>query len=298
MEFRVLGPMDVVNGAHPVELGPRMPRAVLALLILNANRAVSLDRIVDQLWGENPPPTAGTAVQGYVSGLRRSLEPGRAPRTQARVIVTQAPGYLLDVPAEAVDAIRFETLTGRGRAALGDGRPEAAGAALRKGLALWRGAPYGDLAYETFVQREIARLAELRSAASEALVEADLALGDLTSVVGDLEWLLDADPLRERRWELLALAYYRTGRQADALRAVSRARRILAEELGLEPGPSLRKLEHDILVQSPALDWTAPTLDWTTPVGVGDRRRRVTLEGVQAGPTQGGSSPPVGLSPP
>ena len=261
MEFKVLGPMEVLEGGCRLDVGPRMPQAVLAILVINANRVVSVDRLIDQLWGDTPPATATPMLQGYVSRLRRALEPDRTPGTSARVLVTQPPGYVLRTPTDAVDSERFETLTREGLAALAQGRPTAAGEALRRGLALWRGAPYGDLAFESFVQTEIARLAGLRASASEALAEADLALGHHVEVISDLERLAAADPLRERRWELLALAYYRSGRQAHALRTLDQARTTLVEELGLEPGPSLRRLEGDILAQSASLDWTPPAED-------------------------------------
>jgi DNA-binding SARP family transcriptional activator/predicted ATPase len=256
--------MEVVVGERPVDLGPRMPRAVLALLLMHVNRVVSLDAVVDHLWGDSPPPTATAAVQGYVSGLRRALEPDRPPRAPAQLLVTRAPGYVLRAPVDAVDGARFEALTRAGMAELAKGRPQAAAASLRAGLALWRGAPYADLAFESFVQVESGRLLELRAAAGEALAEAEPAMGDSAAALLDLERLVATSPLRDRGWELLALAYYRSGRQTDALRALSRARSVLVEELGLDPGPALRRLEGDILVHAPSLDWTPPA-DETAP---------------------------------
>ena len=255
MEFRVLGPMEVWEGDRCVDVGPRMHRAVLALLVMQPNRVVSVDHLVDHLWGEDPPATAETTLRGYVAGLRRALEPGRPARTPPAMLLTHSPGYLLRVPPSAIDAARFEAAVAEGRELAAAGRARAARDVLGRALELWRGAPYADLAYETFVGPEAARLTELRAVAAEARAEADLAVGDHAGVVGELERLVAAEPLRERRWELYALALYRCGRQAEALRALERARRTLAEELGIEPRPPLRQLESDILAQAPTLDW-------------------------------------------
>ena len=256
MEFNVLGPVEVKAGERIVELGPRMHRALLALLLIDANRVVSVDRLLDALWGEEPPPTATNALQGYVSNLRRVLEPDRPPRSAPRVLLTQSPGYVLRVDPGAVDAIRFEAAVSKGRTLLMDGHPSEARDTLVLGLALWRGTPFADLAFESFVQTEMNRLTELHATASEDLAEARLAAGEVR--VAELGALVEAQPLRERRWELLMLALYRSGRQADALRAFSQARRTLVDELGIEPTPSLRQLEEDILRQGPRLDWTPP----------------------------------------
>lgn len=254
MDYRVLGPIEVHDGERLVDVGPRMPRAVLAVLLLQPGRVVSLDRLIDQLWGDEPPAAATGALQVYVSNLRRALEPDRPKRTPPAVLVTQPPGYALRIDPQAVDAVRFETLltTGRSQFASGDGA--AASQSLRDGLALWRGPAYADLAFEPFVQPEIARLAELRACAAEELMEIRLSLGEHAAAVAELERLAEEDPLRERRWELLALALYRSARQAEALRVLQHARRILADELGIDPGLSLRRLEDDILQQSPALE--------------------------------------------
>jgi DNA-binding SARP family transcriptional activator len=258
VEYRVLGPLEVSDGERRVELGGRMQRAILALLLVDANRVVPVDRIGEALWPEGPPPTAPTALQGYVAALRRALEPRRAPRTPARVLVTQPPGYLLRVQPGALDAARFEALAASGRADLVAGRPHEAREALHEALGLWRGSPYADLAFETFVQPEIARLDERRATVTEDLMEASLALGEHAAAVAELERLTAAEPLRERRWEMLMLALYRCGRQADALRAAAQARTRLAEELGIDPRPSLRELEAAILRQDRSLDWHPP----------------------------------------
>ncbi|HEX2046332.1 MAG TPA: BTAD domain-containing putative transcriptional regulator [Acidimicrobiales bacterium] len=258
MELRVLGPMEVVAGSRPVDLGPRMHRAVLSLLVMELDRVVSVDRLTDCLWGDDPPPTATSALQVYVSGLRKALDPDRAPGAASRVLVTQAPGYVLRIPRHAIDAFRFEALAAEGRALLDSQRPAAAYDVLGLGLGLWRGSPYQDLEFESFLQAEIARLNDLRATAAEARAEALLALGRHSDAVADAERLVAEEPLRERRWGLLALALYRDGRQGDALRALSRARRTLGEELGLDLGPDLCRLEHDILEHRPSLDWQPP----------------------------------------
>lgn len=258
MELRVLGPIEATAESRRVELGGRMPRAVLSLLAMELDRVVSVDRLVDCLWGEDPPPTATSALQVYVSGLRKALEPDRAPGAPARVLVTQSPGYVLRLARHSVDAYRFEALTAEGRSLVDAGRPGAAHDVLRLGLSLWRGSPYQDLEFEPFLQPEIARLNELRATAEEARVEALLALGHHHDAVVDADGLVADAPLRERRWGLLALALYRDGRQGEALRALDRARRALDEELGVGLGPELRRLEHDILEHRPGLDWQPP----------------------------------------
>jgi predicted ATPase/DNA-binding SARP family transcriptional activator len=256
--FKVLGPIEVFEGRRLIEVGPRMPRAILAILLLNANRVVSLERLIDLLWDDEPPGTARGSVQAYVSNLRRVLEPNRPARSPPQVLITQPPGYLLRVPADAIDAVRFEALVSEGRNLLAEGRPQPAGETLRRALNLWRGAPFADLAFERFLQPEIVRLGELHATATEAAVEAELALGRHASVVADLERLVTAEPLREQRWGLLALALYRCGRQAEGLRVLAEARGTLNEELGLDPGPALRQLEDEILNQAPSLDWRPP----------------------------------------
>lgn len=255
MEFKVLGPLEVAEGDRVLEIGPRLPRTVLALLLIDANTVVSLDRLLDSLWGDQPPATAATALQNYVARLRRVLEGERQARTPPRVLVTRAPGYVLRIDTDQVDACRFEALLDTGRDQLARGRCTHARQTLRSALSLWRGSAYADLSFEPSLQVEIARLNELRAIATEALAEASLGAGDHVAAVADLERLVAAEPLRERRWELFALALYRSGRQADALRALAQARRTMREELGIDVGPALRRLEDGILAQDPLLDW-------------------------------------------
>jgi DNA-binding SARP family transcriptional activator len=241
MDFQLLGPLEVVDNDRSVALGGGRQRALLAVLLLHANEVVSTDRLLDELWGQRPPPTAGKIVQVYVSRLRKVLGRDR--------LVTRSPGYLLRVDRSELDLDRFERLVGEA------GRADApsAAATLRRALALWRGPPLADLAYEPFAQAEIARLAELRWAALEQRIDADLAAGRHSELIGELEALIADHPLRERLRSQLMLALYRAGRQAEALDAYRRARRELAEQLGLEPGEDLRRLEQAILRQDPAL---------------------------------------------
>ena len=277
MELRVLGPMEVVVDSHPIELGTRMHRAVLSLLVMELDRVVSVDRLTDCLWGDEPPPTATNALQVYVSGLRKILDPQRAPGAASQILVTQSPGYVLRVPPNAIDAVRFEALTAEGQSLLGAERPAAAYDVLGLGLNLWRGSAYQDLEFESFLQPEIARLSELRATAAEARAEALLALGRHTEAVLDIDRLVSEDPLRERRWGLLALALYRAGRQGDALRALHGARQTLGEQLGVDLGPDLCRLERDILDHRPTLDWRPPVEQPATAM------RRVPLRHANGG---------------
>jgi DNA-binding SARP family transcriptional activator len=258
VEFRILGPVEVWDESRLVEVGPRMPRAVLAMLLLNANRVVSQDRLIDGLWGDEPPAQATGTLQVYISNLRRVLEPRQGRGREPGVVVTRAPGYLLRVEPDGLDATRFEAAVAEGRATLAAGDPGQARETLRRALSLWRGTPYADVGLEALVLAEAARLLELRAGAYEALMEAELATGGHAGVVGELERLVSEEPLRERRSELFALALYRCGRQADALRVIASVRGTLRDELGLEPGVTLRQLERDILRQARSLDSPAP----------------------------------------
>ena len=250
-EFRILGPLEALEGDEALPLGGPKQRALLAILILNANQPVSLDRLIDELWGDEPPGSASHSVEVYVSQLRKALG-------DAGVIVTQRPGYRLRVDPEQIDLHRFELLAADGRRALADGDAETGAARLRSALALWRGAPLGDFAFETFAQPVIARLEELRIAALEDRIDADLALGRHTEVVGELEGLVKEHALRERPRGQLMLALYRAGRQAEALEVYAATRAALVEGLGIEPSPALQRLERAILNQDASLE-PAPT---------------------------------------
>jgi predicted ATPase/DNA-binding SARP family transcriptional activator len=241
VEFRILGPLEVVAEAGVVALEAPKPRALLALLLLRANEPVSRDRLIEDLWAGRPPSTAAQSLRTYVFQLRKAL--GRA------VIRTVPSGYELRASPESIDVHRFEDLLVEARSEA----PLAAAATLREALALWRGSALAEFAFEAWAQVEIARLEELRLEALEERIDADLALGRAADVVAEAEGLVAQHPLRERLRGQLMLALYRCGRQADALAAFRDGRRVLVEELGIEPGPALRELEHAILDQDPGL---------------------------------------------
>jgi DNA-binding SARP family transcriptional activator len=249
VDFRLLGPLEVVDNGHILPLGGAKQRALLASLLLRANEVVSTDRLIDEIWGEAPPPTAVKVVQVYVSQLRKVIEP-----SGGHVILTQPPGYMARLEPGELDVHRFERLVDDGRAALASGRPDRASDLLREALDLWRGPALADFAHELFAQPAVARLEELRIAALEERAGADLALGRHAELVGELEALVAEHPLRERLREALMLALYRSGRQAEALEAYQDARRALVEELGINPGTSLQELERAILRHDPSLD--------------------------------------------
>ena len=231
MDFRILGPLEVADDDGLVALGRGKQRALLALLLLHANEVVSIDRLIDELWGERPPPTAQTGLHGYVSQLRKLLGAAR--------IETRGPGYVLHVDDGELDRERFETFVRAGR--------------VTEALDLWRGPALADFAHESWAQTEIVRLEERRLACIEARLDLDLKAGRAGELAGELEGLVAANPLRERFRAQLMLALYRSGRQADALNAYREARRTLVDELGIEPGGELKELQRRILAQDPAL---------------------------------------------
>ena len=240
-EFRILGPLEVTLDGRPVELGGQRQRALLAALLVQHGQVVSTGRLVDLLWGEHAPKTATTSLQNAVSQLRRELG--------ADVVETRAPGYLISVEPEAIDAVRFESLVGRARTAAA---AERAGL-LRTALALWRGPVFADLAGEEFTQGEIRRLEELRLDALEERIAADIEVGLHREVAGELEALAATSPLRERVCALRMLALYRCGRQAEALQAFRDARKAFVEQLGIEPGAELQELHAQMLRQEAGL---------------------------------------------
>jgi DNA-binding SARP family transcriptional activator len=254
-------------------LGGAKQRAVLALLILHANEVVSADRLIDELWGDSPPDSAANMLQGYVSHLRKTLEPGRG-RGEHELLVSRAPGYMLQIPSDQLDAERFERLATEGRRLLTDREAGAAAERLRAALALWRGGALDDLAYEAFARADIDRLEELRLQTLEDRIDADLALGRHDDLVPELREFVDRYPLRERLRGQLMAALYRCGRQAEALEVYRDARRSLLDELGVEPGPALRELEQAILRQDPELGAPAPP---PAPIATRIRRRRLLL---------------------
>ena len=246
--IRVLGPLEAeVEGAR-ADLGGPLQRAVLALLLMERGRVVSVDRMIDQLWRGEPPPRAIASLQAYVSNLRRILEPGRARRAQARILVSAPPGYAMRLPDEAVDAWRFESLLTAARKDA-PGQPERARQELEQALALWRGPAYAEFADEEWATAEVVRLTEQHLAAQEAWAEVALRTGAAAEAVPAAEALIRQQPLREGSWRLLALSLWACDRQADALAALRRARRMLRDELGLEPGPALAEVEEAILGQ-------------------------------------------------
>jgi YVTN family beta-propeller protein len=254
----VLGPLEVRDGGKTLPLGGTKQRSVLAILLLHAGEVVSRDRLIDLLWGERPPESAPTALHGYVSGLRKVLEPSRTAGAGATVLVTREPGYVLHADPGRVDLERFRRLAERGRSELHGGDHAAAAERLGRALELWRGPPLADLAAEPFARSELGAIEELRAGALEDRVEAELALGRDGALVPELRALVAAEPLRERARGQLMLALYRSGRQADALEVYREGSRLLLDELGLEPSAKLRELERRMLVHDPSLDGSAP----------------------------------------
>ena len=253
--FGILGPLEVLRSGRAVPLGGPRQRAVLAVLLLQANRVVSADRLVEDVWAGHAPEASVTSLQTYVFHLRRALEPGRPRGGAPEVLATRDRGYLLHVSPERLDAAVFEDGLAAGLAALEAGRHSQAREGLGRVLELWRGPVLADLSDYAFIGAEAARLDELRLAAWEGRIEADLALGRHGAVTAELERLVGDHPLRERLHGQLMLALYRCGRQADALAAYRRVRDLLAAELGIDPGEPLRRLHASVLAHDPALDW-------------------------------------------
>jgi DNA-binding SARP family transcriptional activator len=276
MDYRILGPLEAYDRERQLPLGGARQRAVLALLLLHGNETLTRDVIIDQLWGENPPPTAAKVLQNCVSALRKELPPD--------TIRTVAGAYALALEADELDRDRFERLVAEGRAALDEGNHAEALEQLRRALDLWRGAPLSDLSYEPFAQDEIKRLEELHIGVFEDRIEAELALGRHDELVPELEGLVTRHPLRERLRAQLMLALYRAGRQAEALEAYRSARRTLLAELGIEPGRALRELEHAILEQDPAID-----------IATRQRQQQPARPGRAAAPTFEGRSDELAL---
>ena len=248
VRVRVLGPIELEVAGRPVDPGGPRQRAVLALLLVGRGEVVSVDRMIELLWRGEPPPRAIASLQAYVSNLRKLLEPDRPQRSPATLLVSRAPGYALRLPTGAVDAWRFEDLLLRAQRTAGEA-PQQALDLVAEGLGLWHGPAYAEVADEQWATAEAARLAELRVVARELAVELTVRLGRAVRAVPDAEVLTREHPLREEGWRLLAQALWASGRQADALAALRRARRTLADELGLDPGPALVELEDAILHQ-------------------------------------------------
>ncbi len=250
LQFRVLGPIDVVADGSPLRLAGEKPRALLAFLLLHANELVSRDRLVDALWGERSPATATASLQVHVAKVRTLIEEAGESRSR---LETRGTGYVLHLEPDELDASCFEALVSEARRARAAGDQEHAAGLLSEALALWRGPAFADLWYSDSIQVEGARLEEVMLTALEDRIEADLELGRHAELVAELERLVALHPTRERLCAQLMLALYRSGRQAEALEAYRRLRQTLAEELGLEPGPDLRRLERSILQHAESL---------------------------------------------
>ena len=272
MRFCVLGPLEAYENERAVPVGGGRQRALLAILLVHAGETVSRDRLIEELWHGEPPASASQSLDSYLSRLRKVFRDVGA----GDVLATKHPGYVLHAPD--IDALQFEALVREGREVLRTGDPATAATRLSEALSLWRGQPYAEVADEDWARAEVGRLAELRLAAAEDRIGAELALGRDAAVIPDLENLATTYPTRERLVGQLIVALYRSGRQADALAAYRAARTSLVEELGIEPGPELRRLHDAVLAQDASLDLTPPS-STQTPVAVasGGRRRRLRL---------------------
>src|SRR6266545_5420114 len=273
MEIRLLGPLEVHSRGRPVEVAGRRLRLLLAVLALRPGQVVAAERLIDLLWEEaSPPADPANALQALVSRLRRALEAA----SSGERLASRPSGYLLAVEPDQVDALRFERLRRDGHEALAAGRHVQAAATLREALELWRGQALAEFATEPFAAANATRLEELRLGALEDRIEAELALGEHARLVGELEALAAEHPLRERLHALLMRALYGAGRQAEALAAYQRARQVLADQAGLDPGPELRQVEQAVLAQDPSLSGPAPA------AGDGARTAAATGHGDEA----------------
>jgi DNA-binding SARP family transcriptional activator len=282
VQFLVLGPFEVHGDNGSLAIGSPKERRLLALLVASRGAVVSADVLIDGVWDGRPPRSAGKTLQGYVVHLRRVLADGDDP---ARPLRTRGSGYVLDIPANAVDAGRFRDLVAAGRRASEARDWGRASALLGNALALWRGPPYAEFGGAECFEGEVRSLGELRHIATETRIDADLALDRGADLVPELEKLLAEHPTRERLWTQLMRALYRSGRQADALAAYRRARDRLIDELGIEPGPELRATEaavlaHDARLQAPEVNdgwtpWPTGTLEqrWAVVRGQAGRPR-------------------------
>jgi DNA-binding SARP family transcriptional activator len=282
LRLSVLGELKATLDGVPIDLGGRRQRAVLAVLVVARGEVVPADRLADAVWGDDAPANTPGALQSYVSHLRKRLEPGAGARLRRAVLVREGTGYAVRLPPDAVDAWEVETLV---QASVG-AAPESAAELLGRALSMWRGPAYVEYAEEPWAEPEAARLAGLRAAARERLFDARLACGQPDLLVPELEAFVAEEPLQEERWRLLVLALYRAQRQADALAALRRARAVLAEELGCDPGPALRALEAQVLSQEPSLH--APAVPAAVPAqrsavptaaGLVDRERELAALG-------------------
>ena len=252
LRYDLLGRLRVRRGDDEVLLGARKERALLAMLLANANRVVSTDQLLDELWADGASKNPQNVLWVNISKLRSALDPERSKGSDSTVLVTSSPGYMLVTEPDAIDADRFASLTGEGRRLL-DVDPAAASLVFHEALALWRGRAFEEFVYDEFAQTEIARLEELRLTAVEDRIDADLRAGSTRELVGELESLTRLNPLRERLAAHLMVALHRSGRQGEALRAFGTYRRTLRDELGLDPSADLAALEERIVLDDPTL---------------------------------------------
>ncbi|HYY77599.1 MAG TPA: BTAD domain-containing putative transcriptional regulator, partial [Actinomycetes bacterium] len=294
LEFLLLGPLEARRRDRPVRLGSIKHRMLLAKLLLHPNQVVSTDELIDAVWGEEPPPTVKQSLQNHVAALRKAIEHGGGP-SGPRTLVTRDPGYLVRVEPDQLDLDRFQRLAHDGRAALAAGDPGRAADLLRRALLLWRGPVLADVAASAgLAWPELVGVDELRVAALEARIEADLALGRHRELVGELEGLVRLHPLREHLHGQLMLALYRSGRQADALAAYRAARRTLVQELGIEPSVGLQRLEQAILAQDAALDLLAPARQAADPQPRGQGELQAAPDGQPADRADPDADPDAG----
>src|ERR687888_2535096 len=296
IEFLLLGPLEARHRyrRHTLRLGSIKHRMLLAKLLLHPNQVVSTDELIDAVWGEEPPPTVKQSLQNHVAALRKAIEHGGGP-SGPRTLVTRDPGYLVRVDPDQLDLDRFQRLAHDGRAALAAGDPGRAADLLRRALLLWRGPVLADVAASAgLAWPELVGVDELRVAALEARIEADLALGRHRELVGELEGLVRLHPLREHLHGQLMLALYRSGRQADALAAYRAARRTLVQELGIEPSVGLQRLEQAILAQDAALDLLAPARQAADPQPRGQGELQAAPDGQPADRADPDADPDAG----
>ncbi len=253
LTFHDLGPLEVLHGGVPVGLGGARLTAALSLLLLHAGRHVGVDALTEAMWGAASPARSSSTLDSHVWRLRKALEPDRSPGAPPAVLAREPSGYRLVVDPETVDSRRFSRLAGQAGALLSSGRPDEARRAAEEALALWRGRPYPTVADQPWATADVARLAEVRDQVREVLVEALIATGAPGRALLELGPSLAETPLRERLWVLRMLAQHRLGRPQEALRSYQQARTVFLDELGLEPGPGLRGLQHRILTGDPTL---------------------------------------------
>ena len=284
MRFLVLGPLEVAQaGGEPLAIAGSKERTILACLVARAGRVVSVDDLIEELWGDHPPRTPEKTLITYVSRLRRDLQSRRSAGSNVDVIVFRADGYTLESDGHEIDAVSFEQLAVEGHRLLATGRTGEADPVLQEALGLWRGPAYQGYRYTGFGAAEGDRLDELRRTATEDLIDSRLAGADPGQLIPDLEAMVREEPMRERRWGQLMVALYRAGRQVEALQAFARAREVLVGELGIEPGPELQRLQAAILSHDPELERGRPDAEPVRPTDVCPYKGLARFETVDAG---------------